>query len=122
MMNGNEKEPQPDLVVSDAGPLISLSTVNQLDLLEVMGLRVQPAQLDLLEVLDLRGRLDLLDLLGQRAILVIRDLQDLLELLDLQDLRELQVLVLVLIIQTHEIGMFQAMQINPVMVMVELLA
>jgi predicted nucleic acid-binding protein len=35
-MNGNAKPAQPDLVVSNAGPLISLSTVSQLDLLRAL--------------------------------------------------------------------------------------
>jgi predicted nucleic acid-binding protein len=36
LMNGNKQVPQPDLVVSNAGPLISLSTVSQLDLLKAL--------------------------------------------------------------------------------------
>ena len=36
MMNGNEEQSQPDLVVSNAGPLISLSTVKRLDLLRAL--------------------------------------------------------------------------------------
>ena len=36
LMNGNEKQAEPDLVVSNAGPLISLSTVSQLDLLRAL--------------------------------------------------------------------------------------
>ena len=36
LMNGSEKQAQPDLVVSNAGPLISLSTVSQLDLLRAL--------------------------------------------------------------------------------------
>jgi predicted nucleic acid-binding protein len=35
-MNGNRQVPQPDLVVSNAGPLISLSTISQLDLLRAL--------------------------------------------------------------------------------------
>ena len=36
MMSGNKKQAQPDPVVSNAGPLISLSTVSQLDLLRAL--------------------------------------------------------------------------------------
>ena len=36
LMNGNEKQAEPDLVVSNAGPLISLSAVSQLDLLRTL--------------------------------------------------------------------------------------
>jgi hypothetical protein len=36
LMHGNEKQARPDLVVSNAGPLISLSTVSRLDLLRAL--------------------------------------------------------------------------------------
>jgi len=36
LMSGNEKEPQPDLVVPDAGPPISLAAISQLDLLKAL--------------------------------------------------------------------------------------
>ena len=36
MMNGNEQVPKPDFVVSNASPLISLSTISQLDLLKAL--------------------------------------------------------------------------------------
>jgi uncharacterized protein len=36
LMHGNEKQARPDLVVSNAGPLISLFTVSRLDLLRAL--------------------------------------------------------------------------------------